>query len=96
MNTKMDIEHWCKNSDRRKPMYWRKSLPYWHFIHHKSHLDWSGTEVLPGWQDCGCNCMNLWRPKWMTLNTFSSYRTEKTECFHRKNQSVNMGVQTFH
>ena len=32
----------------------------------------------------------------MMLNTFSSYRTENTACVHRKNQSVNMGVQPFH
>jgi hypothetical protein len=47
LQTNMNIKHWWENIDKRKPKYSEKNLSQWHFVHHKSHTDWSRIEARP-------------------------------------------------
>jgi len=33
--------------ERVKPRYWQKILSQYHFVRHKSHMDWPGIEAGP-------------------------------------------------
>jgi hypothetical protein len=40
----MSMDHWWKDTDRRKQKYLDINLPQWPFDHHKSHIDWPEVE----------------------------------------------------
>jgi len=47
----MSVEHRGNDIDRIKHKYWDKSLLRYHFIHHRSHMEWMGTELgLSRWE----------------------------------------------
>jgi hypothetical protein len=37
----------CNNIDGEKPKNSEKNLSHFHFVHHKFHLDWPGSEPGP-------------------------------------------------
>jgi hypothetical protein len=41
----MSMEQWWNDTDRGKPKYWERNLFQWHFVHHKSNVDWPGIEL---------------------------------------------------
>jgi len=45
----MAVEHWWNGSDRGKLKYWERNLSQWHFVQHKSHIDWLGIEPGSPW-----------------------------------------------
>jgi hypothetical protein len=49
----MSMEHWWNDTDRGILKYWEKNLSHTHFIHHKSHMDWTGIEHDPGRWETG-------------------------------------------
>jgi hypothetical protein len=40
------MEHCWNEIDRGKPNYWKKNLSLCHSVHHKSHMDWSGSNLV--------------------------------------------------
>jgi hypothetical protein len=38
------MKHWWKKTNKGKLKYIEKNLYHCHFLHHKFHMDWSGTE----------------------------------------------------
>jgi hypothetical protein len=47
------MEHRWYGIDRGKPKYSQKNLSQYHFVHHKSNVDWPGIELGPPWWDAG-------------------------------------------
>jgi hypothetical protein len=47
MNKLMSMEYSWKDNEMGKPKYLEKNLLQGHFVHHKSHKDWPGTESGP-------------------------------------------------
>ena len=45
-DTRMNMEHWWNDANRRKLMYLEKQLSQCHFIQKKSNLDW--PRIKPG------------------------------------------------
>ena len=43
---KMSMDHWWNDTHGRKPKYLEINLSQWHFVHHKSHIDWPEVEPL--------------------------------------------------
>jgi hypothetical protein len=39
------MEHLWNETDRGKSKYSGKNLTQYHFVHHKSHMDWHGIEA---------------------------------------------------
>jgi len=42
-----NMDHWRYATDSRKPKHPDNGLYQWHFVHHKSHIDWSVIEPEP-------------------------------------------------
>jgi hypothetical protein len=40
-------QYWWNDSDRGKPKYSEKILCQCRFVHHKSHMNWPGIELVP-------------------------------------------------
>jgi hypothetical protein len=45
----MSMEHSWNDNEKGKLKYINKNLFHCHFVHHKSHTDWPGTEPRPPW-----------------------------------------------
>jgi len=45
----MSMEHSWNDNEKGKLKYVNKNLFQCHFVHHKSHTDWPGTEARPPW-----------------------------------------------
>jgi len=39
------MDYWWKDKDREKSNWLGKNLSQCHFVYHKSHRDWPGTEM---------------------------------------------------
>jgi hypothetical protein len=39
------VEYVWNGSDRGNPKYWQENLSQYHFIHHKSYIDYSQVDV---------------------------------------------------
>ena len=47
----MCMAHWWNDADRRKPKYPDETLSQCYFVHHKSHMGWSESELRsPLWE----------------------------------------------
>ena len=48
----MSMEHWWNGSGRGKQKHFEKLLCQWHYVHHKSEIDWREFEGEPygDWQ----------------------------------------------
>jgi hypothetical protein len=42
----MSVEHWGNYTDRGKSKYSEKTLPQFHFVHHKLYVGWPGFEPV--------------------------------------------------
>jgi len=54
----MSIKHWWNNDDSDKQKDLDKNQNQWHYVHHKSHMDWNGIEHGPSWQEAENNCLS--------------------------------------
>jgi hypothetical protein len=47
------MEQCSRNTDKRNSKYSEKNLAHYHFVHHKSHMNWPRKERgSPHWEDC--------------------------------------------
>jgi hypothetical protein len=45
------MEQGWNEIDTEKPKYSGKNLSQYHYVHHKSHMDWPGIQsALPQWE----------------------------------------------
>jgi hypothetical protein len=42
----MGMKHWWNITNRRRPKYWEVNRYKCLFVHHKSHMEWTGLNPL--------------------------------------------------
>ena len=47
---KTSVESWWSDTVRRREKCWQRNLPYCHFVHYNSGMDWPGIEPVPSGQ----------------------------------------------
>jgi hypothetical protein len=72
-NTLLGIEPWWNDDDRGKPKYSETNLSQCHFVHHKSHRDWPGSEP-----SLLCERPATTRLSHVTVNTGSNVTQRRT------------------
>jgi len=63
----MSLKDWWNSADRAKPKCLKKISSHYHFIHHKSHVNWPQIERMPLWWQTGNLHPEPWHsPKFVT------------------------------
>jgi hypothetical protein len=68
------MQHRWNEIDRGKPKYSYKNLSQCHFIHHKSHMDWTGIESPPPRWETMVRPLNTQLPTFVTSIIFVQFK----------------------